>query len=402
MAKQKNVIRRSPDTLHFLLSPLARLYLKFKFNTSVEVNELPKDKEPFFLIGHHVTAFDAVISAAYSPRMIRFIAGDANWDSPIKRFFFKIFDVIPFSKNTSDVKSVMRLRKVAKAGYPVSLYPEGGRNWDGSTDKLIESTAKLIKMLKLPVYTIFYQGGYLSKPRWGSYFRKGKMILRYERLMTADDVKNKSILEIGKVMSTGIQYNEYDWQRTQMIPFKGKHLAEHVERLIYKCPNCESLDSFHSKDNDFTCSECGITYTINKYGFVEGCDQYDNFSDWNKWQATAIKPLSETDFEMVNIDLPLDVIDKSNHHDEHLADITLRKEGLKIIHKLNPENLTVEQFSINEIRGISVSFLDWVECFIGDLKYRMKFDPTKHTSVKLFYDMITYLKAESKSDELDG
>ena len=37
----------------------------------------------------------------------------------------------------------------------MSLYPEGGRNWDGATDRLVPATAKLIKLLRIPVYGIF-------------------------------------------------------------------------------------------------------------------------------------------------------------------------------------------------------------------------------------------------------
>ncbi|MDA3846520.1 MAG: hypothetical protein PF505_08240, partial [Vallitaleaceae bacterium] len=80
--------QKLPDILHILLRPIVKLYLRLKFNIKIGSNELQGSKGPFFLIGHHVTAFDAVIAGAYSPRMIRFIAGDANYDNKFKKFTF--------------------------------------------------------------------------------------------------------------------------------------------------------------------------------------------------------------------------------------------------------------------------------------------------------------------------
>jgi len=379
---------KMPEFLHLVLRPIVKLYLKLKFNVKIGTNELKGTSGPFFLIGHHVTAFDAVFAGAYSPRMIRFIAGDANYDNKLKKFLLNLVGVIPFSKNTSDIKSVMQLRKTAKEGYPVSLFPEGGRNWDGSTDELIPSTAKLIRLLKLPVYTIFFEGGYMSKPRWGQYFRKGKLTLQIKMLLTADQVKAMNVEDIELVMTEGLSYNEYEWQHKNMIPFKGKNLAEHIERLVYKCPNCNDYDTFESHGNDFYCNACNVSYSINMYGFIEGCEQFDNLVDWYKWQAPYIEELSQSDFSFENRELSVDLIHKeTKEHDEKLYTVILNKDFL-----IFKNGDTIKQVPIKDVKGISVSFLDVFECFIGEYKCRLTFDPKKHTSIKLFYDMIRYLK----------
>lgn len=385
----------TPELLHFLLKRPVRFYLNRKFNIHVLENEIPKNSGPFFLIGHHVTAFDAVIAGAYAPKMIRFIAGDANYDNKIKKFFMNLVGAVPFSKNTSDIKSVMKLKKLSKAGKSVSLYPEGGRNWDGSTDRLIPSTSKLIKLLRVPVYTIFYKGGYLSKPRWGQYFRKGKIEVSIKLLLSPEQLKTMSAQMIQQAMVDGLNYNEYHWQRENMIPFKGKHLAEHVERLVYKCPNCEAHDTFVSKGNDFTCSNCQIKYSINQFGFIDGCSQFDNLSDWNQWQHSFIPELYENGFEFSNQELLIDIIHKkTNTHNKQICSMTLTKEELILSCQLHERT-----FPIKSLKGISVSFLDVLELHVGEHKYRFQFKAGEHTSLKLFYDMLRYTKAQIPKEE---
>ena len=163
------------DIVYYLLKPPVRWYLRQLFNIHVESNPLEDVRGPYLLLGHHVTNHDPIISNAFSKRLIRYIAGDANQDSIIKRFLLAMLESIPFAKNRSDAKSIRELVRHIKAGHPVGLYPEGGRNWDGTTDYLIPSTATLGSFVKVPVYATFFKGGYLS-PRAGSFPRKGKMV----------------------------------------------------------------------------------------------------------------------------------------------------------------------------------------------------------------------------------
>ena len=102
-------------------------------------------------MGHHVTAFDPIISNLFSRRLIRYVTADANYDSKLKRFFLNLVEGIPFTKNAADSSAIRRIMRHIKKGHPVGLYPVGGRNWDVSTDFIIRSTAKLVKLIRVPV-----------------------------------------------------------------------------------------------------------------------------------------------------------------------------------------------------------------------------------------------------------
>ena len=75
------------DIIYHLLKYPVMLYLKLKFNIKVEHNPLKEVKGPYLLLGHHVTAFDPIISNLFSRRLIRYVTADANYDSKLKRFF---------------------------------------------------------------------------------------------------------------------------------------------------------------------------------------------------------------------------------------------------------------------------------------------------------------------------
>lgn len=379
------------DIIYHLLKYPVMLYLKLKFNIKVEHNPLKEVKGPYLLLGHHVTAFDPIISNLFSRRLIRYVTADANYDSKLKRFLLNLVEGIPFTKNAADSSAIRRIMRHIKKGHPVGLYPEGGRNWDGSTDFIIPSTAKLVKLLRVPVYAIFYKGGYLSKPRWAYYFRKGIMNVEIREIISEDIITHNSIKDIYNLLVEKLNYNEFEWQRKHKIPFRGKKLAEDIERLLYLCPECQAINSIISRGNNFYCKSCGKEHSINEYGTIEGSSHFSDTVTWNRWQMSRLPELIEKGFTFSNPQISLEKIENE------------KRERFKVLLVLHPDKLIIEYddrrrdvIAIQDISGLSITFLDMVEFFIGDTKYRFTFAPKKHMSVKLFYDLLTTVKEDKK------
>ncbi|MDI9479135.1 MAG: hypothetical protein QM345_10400, partial [Bacillota bacterium] len=74
--------------------------------------------------------------------------------------------------------------------------------------------------------------------------------------------------------------------------------------------------------------------------------------------------------------------------------LTLNKEKIIIEYEDNNK----EFIDIQELTGLSTTFLDMVEFFLADTKYRLTFDPKKHMSVKLFYDLLIKLKEDNTNE----
>lgn len=377
------------DRFYYTMRPLVKFYLRSKFNIQVENNPLANMKDSYLLLGHHVTNFDPVISNAYAGRLIRYIAGDANQDNRITKFLLGVLESVPFAKNRADAKSIRALMKHVKEGHPIGLYPEGGRNWDGATDTLVPSTAKLIKMLKVPVYAMFYKGGFLSRPRWASNDRKGKMILDVVLLFDKETIEGNSAEDLQRMLVDKLHYNEFDWQRESKIPFKGKRLAEHIERLLYLCPKCQAVNSLHSHGDSFSCKECKVEYVLDQYGFIQGCPEFEETISWNKWQRTHLPRLVAKGFTFTSPSIELETTDLNNE-----SKVNTTVDLIVFPDKLELKNSVGESVNINitDINSLSITFSDFLEFYVGKTKYRFKFNPQRHMSIRLFHDLIQTVK----------
>lgn len=379
------------DRLYQGLKPLVRMYLKHKFQLQVLENPLERLEGPYLLLGHHVTAFDPLMANLLSSRLIRFVASDVNYDAPVKKFFLELLEAIPFSKNHADSKAVRLLLKHVEAGHPVGLYPEGGRNWDGETERLIPSTAKLVKLLKVPVYQIRSFGGYLSKPRWASHFRKGNLLLDVRKIFDPEEIKGRSTEEIRVLLEEALAYNEYDWQREVQIPFQGERRAEHIQRLLYLCPQCGSWNTQKSLGNVFHCSACGLHHEVDVYGFLQGPGPFADPAAWNRWQRVALGDLLGRGFTFENPEISLEVIREGGSRTKERVNLIFQAEHLTLKGPAWEEILPYDHLG-----SLSITLLDVVEFYQGTTKYRLVFEPEKHMSVKLFYDLLALILAKER------
>lgn len=383
------------DILHLLLRQPVKMYLKIKFNIQLNNKQLKDIDGPFLLLGHHVTAFDPIISNVFSNRLIRYVAADANYDNGLKKILLELSECIPFSKNRAEIQPIRKILKHIEMGHAVGLYPEGGRNWDGATDTIIESTAKLIKLMNVPVYVIFYKGGYLSKPRWASYFRKGKIIIEIKEIFSKDIVSKKSTEELYAVLVDKLRYNEFEWQSQNKIVFEGNKLAEDIERLLYICPNCLAINSIKSKGDKFHCNDCHKEYMVNQYGEIEGCSRFTETASWNRWQRNLLPDIIAEGFSFCNPKIRLEKIDSNNgKRNKQFVQLTLSQEKIVIEY----ENKEIEIIYIGDLSGLSITFMDVVEFFVDKTKYRLTFNSKRHMSVKLFHDLVEALKEEKRNE----
>ena len=373
------------DFFYSILKTPIRWYFELTLNTKEGVNEAKNYPGPLLMIGPHVALEDSLLAVTYRRTLVRFLASDANWDMGFRNAAFKLFNVIPFHRQRLDVRAIRKLKQSVNEGHSVGLFPEGARTWDGKTLKVIPSIAKLIKLLRVPVYNITYSGLYLTRPRWaGKNTRRGRIDVSIRRILSKEEVKNATNAELLKKIEAAIAFNEFDWQRKAMVPFKGKRRAEHIEHLLYRCPSCDAVNSLWSSGNTFSCDQCGTVYTVNQYGFIEGSDRFDNTVDWHAWQQSRLVEILKSDFRFEQKNMKVDrIVDEVLRPGN--ADVVLTPKKLDITFE-DGENV---RFALSDIRSCDAIFSNCVEFYVQEIKYRFLFEPEKkHMSLKLFEDII--------------
>ncbi len=356
------------------------------FNMEEEINEVIDEHAPFLMVGPHIAIEDSLIAIAYSRKLIRFLAAEGNMDTAWKNAAFRVFNVIPFARQRLDIKAIRRLTEAIAKGHPVGLFPEGARSWDGRNLPIIPSTAKLVKMLGVPVYNVAFKGLYLSRPRWAEgNGRKGKVLVSIKRVFTQEEVAHASLDEVLKELEAAVAYDEFVWQRNAMVRFAGKNYAEYIERILYRCPSCGGLNTLASKGDQFSCRACGAQYAVNAYGFIEGCARFDNTGTWNAWQQGNTHEFLKTTYSFENPSIFL-IRSVGKKRFKDIVDMILTERALSIAF---PDG-TETEIPLSETRGCDALFGDMVEFWYGDIKYRFRFDPLKrHMSVKLFEDILS-------------
>jgi 1-acyl-sn-glycerol-3-phosphate acyltransferase len=162
----------------FILLCVKPFYVRIFKIHAVGLESLPK-KGPYLLVGNHSHKLDPFFIGGMIGRPIFQMASDEFFRIPIMRRFMWAMGAFPRRKGSHDIKSIKYAIKRVNAGFPLAIYPEGGRNWDGETLPTLRSTAKLVKLLKVPLVTVVSKGNYLSFPRWADKMRRGPITIYY-------------------------------------------------------------------------------------------------------------------------------------------------------------------------------------------------------------------------------
>lgn len=268
---------------HVITTPI----IKLKYHAKIKKFD-GRDGRNYLILFNHQTPFDQffIVSAFRSLKStIRLVATeDVTSNGFFSKFLTYAYGIIPFKKQTVDVKAVTECMKTAECGGNIALAPEGNRTYSGETCYIRPSVASLIKALKLPVAFFIIQGGYGVEPRWSSIKRKGKMTCGVTRVLEYDEYKDLSKEEIYTIVKNELYRNESNDGAT----FKSRKRAEKLERLIYVCPHC-GLAEFKSRKDMLTCKACGRKARYNEDKTFSGDYTFNTVLEWYKYQEDYIR-----------------------------------------------------------------------------------------------------------------
>lgn len=274
----------------FLIGSAVNLYGKTSFKKYVKLisdGSLKKIKPPFVVVANHASFVDVggLIISMY-PRCASFVISVTQlvqWPSLIKSM-----GVLPKKQFTVDTSLIRDIKYVLSKGRPVVIYPEAKLSVVGQPNIIKPAIAKLIKLLKVPLVTVRFNGNYLHKPRWAKSKRKVPVRLDVNVAVTPEEVDTVTVAEIHRRIVNNLTCDDYAYQLENNIVIDTPNLVEGLENILYKCPECGEEFAMTGHGNALTCSKCGHTVTQNTLGQLIG-GRFDKVTDWYEWQKQCVQ-----------------------------------------------------------------------------------------------------------------
>ncbi|MBQ5592784.1 MAG: 1-acyl-sn-glycerol-3-phosphate acyltransferase [Clostridia bacterium] len=252
----------------------------------------PKHKA-FIVIGNHADGMDPGYELIAFRRYIRFVISDHLARSKFTDIVLeKLGGVIVKHRELPTSELNKQVIASIKQGIPVSIYAEGAMTPNGETGFFSPRTGKLVKDSGGALITFKLTGGYMHAPKWARKIRRGPVHGKVVREYSPEELARMSVEEVNEAIARDIYHNDYEFQKKQKKEYKGKRLAECVERILYMCPECKAVGGLHSSGNYLTCDHCGYKVEMKFDGFFHDTGtglHFGTILDWDKWQKNEWK-----------------------------------------------------------------------------------------------------------------
>ena len=245
---------------------------------------------PTIVISNHNTNLDPALVTLGFFGYLYFVASEHAFRKGFRsKLLTFVFNPIPINKAQGDSFALKEMIRRLKGGYNICLFAEGNRSFNGVTWPIALATAKLVKISGAALVTYRLEGAYFTSPRWGKKMRRGKTTGRVTGRYTPEEIKSMTAEDVLGAIERGIYEDAYQRQGETPVRYRGKDLAEHIETVLYMCPECKKIGTIHSKGNRFSCS-CGFNGVYAETGFLEGENlPFSTITEWDKWQKEQLE-----------------------------------------------------------------------------------------------------------------
>lgn len=246
---------------------------QWKFNSQVDIVDQPVPGS--LIVGNHTSIWDfAHLLRALMPRYDeRFLATGVQFDkSRFRAWLFRHAGIIRKNQGATDVKCVRELMAAVKDGGMPVVYAQGMTSFDGRPGwRALNGTGALAKLLRCDVYACVVHGGFMSRPRYIAPAR-GRVDVEIKRLYTKEEVATLKTEELQKGIDEAIDFNDWDWQEREKVPFKRITRVKNLTKVLYKCPACLREGELKESKYEISCPACGFSCRRDDYGFFYGSD----------------------------------------------------------------------------------------------------------------------------------
>ncbi len=262
---------------------------KFRHHT-VRANP---DKGPCLILMNHSSFIDLKIaSRLFYPKPYTIVCTSDGFVG--KEWLMRQIGCIPAQKFVTDLALVSDiLYSLHKQKTSVLMYPEASYSFDGCATPLPRHLGKLIKKADVPVITVITQGAFLHNPLYnGLKQRKTTVEATVNCLLTREEVRNKSVEEIDNLLDETFSFDNFAQQYESKKHITEPFRAEGLQRVLYRCPACQTEGETMGEGTRLVCHHCGKQYemdTLGRMHALSGETEFTHIPDWYAWERECVK-----------------------------------------------------------------------------------------------------------------
>ncbi len=220
---------------------------------------------------------------------------------------------IPTRKFVTDVRLISDLKYALRENKTsVLMYPEASYSFDGTATRLPRKMGVLFKALRVPVCMITTYGSFARDPLYNCLQkRKVKVSAVMRCLLTADEVKERTIEEIDAILDEAFSFDYFKWQADEGVRITENFRADGLNRILYKCPHCMGEGNSEGLGTTFVCHDCGALYDMDELGRLSSRAQNTKFShipDWYAWERKCVREEIENGTYSLDTDVNIGMI----------------------------------------------------------------------------------------------
>lgn len=215
----------------------------------------------------------------------------------------RMIGCIPTRKFMTDVtlvRDMVYATKTLKSS--ILMFPEASYSFDGTQTPLPESLGKCLKILKVPVVMIRTEGAFARDPLYNNLqLRKVRVSAEVEYLLSPKEIEEKSPQELNDILKEKFTFDYFRWQQENKVRIKEPFRADGLNRMLYKCPHCQTEGTMLGQGTTLHCKHCGIAYELTEYGYLQlingngsalakSSEQtFTHIPDWYKWERECVR-----------------------------------------------------------------------------------------------------------------
>lgn len=325
-----------------------------------------KKRGAMLIVSNHLSAYDFIhfSSAMYGAPLNFVVAENMMYSMPIFAKLIGSYHAITKKQYFADFQCIKNIKRYLDAGISVLICPEGKVSADGTTGPISPSIAKLIQWLGYPVGVIKMKGASLARPKWAHnlrMIRKGSVYTECDVLFTAEEAKTLSKDELLDGVKNALEHNEHKWQIENGIKFEGKHYAEGLERLLYRCPKCGEEYCMQSEGSRLVCKKCANEV---EYGFdgrlkpIGESIAFERIDIWFSKQRENVAELVKREDFVLEESVNLLVENVKNNGYRFIANGTLRLDRHKLSFDTNWQNRPIGVKAKYGVNSMTCDFSD--------------------------------------------